>query len=84
MNYLGAEPARYQLRTLNFSVNIKLTFGVSPFEGNVTNIRPKIHFPLVLLSVQKYPKPAGRMIPAGGLYDPFCDVKTMVHLILSL
>jgi len=27
MSYLGAEPARYQLRTLNFSVNIKLTFG---------------------------------------------------------
>ncbi len=33
MNYLGAEPARYQLSTLNFLVNTKLTFGVSPFEG---------------------------------------------------
>ena len=38
MNYLGAEPARYQLRTLNFLVNTKLTFGVSSFEGGLLSV----------------------------------------------
>ena len=79
MIYCGSEPRNGQHQTQR--VIPQLPTFASPFKGNVTNYRPKIHFPLVLLSVprdknargrRQYPKTAGRMIPEGGLYGPFC------------
>lgn len=47
--------------------------------------------PMVLLNGPRctrgrlqYPKPAGRLICTDGLDGQLCDVKTMVHNILSL